>query len=66
MGSRKRSKPNPKAEAEPELPAHPEIPKSEGQASPGNDTKVALSSEENPNTEAASRTDIGTTTVGNS
>ena len=68
MGSQKRSKPNPKAEAEvePELPAHPGIPKSEGQAKPRNGTEVAVSKEANQNTEAVSSTDIGTTNVGKS
>jgi len=63
MGSRKRSKPNPKAEAESQLP---DRPKPEGQALIQNDLEPAVEDQGTNATEAASRTDVGPNTVSRS
>lgn len=63
MGSRKRSKPNPKAEAERQLP---DRPKSEGHALLQNDFETAVEDQGTAATEAVSRTDVGSNTVSGS
>lgn len=66
MGSRKRCKPNPKAEAESQLPDRPDVPKREGQALLQNDPEPAVEDQETKAPEGDSRTDVGTNTVSNS
>ncbi len=63
MGSRKRPKPNPKADVESQLPAQPDTPKPEGEALPCDALESAVRSEKSQAIEAASSSNVGTTTV---
>ena len=66
MGSRKRSKPNPKAETELQLPVQRTAHEPENRALQEDEVKLAAPKEEHSTSEAASGRDLGTKSVSTS